>query len=57
MAKRDITLLAVLRTEDYARVWLNGSQVAEFESSLGLYGWARVPKSYPVTLALKARAK
>jgi len=53
-AKRDITMPAVLRTEDYTRVWLNGLQVAEFESSLGLYGWARVPKSCAVTLPLKA---
>ena len=49
-----MTLPAVLRTEDYARVWLNGERIAEVESSLGLYGWARVPKSYPLTLKLKA---
>jgi len=53
-AKKDVTLSAVLRTEDYARVWLNGVEVAEFESALGLYGWARVPKSQPVSLELKA---
>ncbi|MGO8745514.1 MAG: hypothetical protein ACLQNE_05950 [Thermoguttaceae bacterium] len=53
-AKRGVTLPAVLRTEDYARVWLNGERIAEVESSLGLYGWARVPKSYPLTLKLKA---
>jgi hypothetical protein len=44
----------VLRTEDYARLWLNGAQIGEFESTLGLYGWARVPKSLPVTLNLRA---
>jgi len=53
-ANKDVLVETVLRTEDYARVWLNGEQVAEVESNLGLYGWARVPKSYPVTLHLKA---
>ncbi|MCU0982241.1 MAG: hypothetical protein MUF25_24055, partial [Pirellulaceae bacterium] len=46
-------ILAKLR-QKMADVGFTRFDLGVLESSLGLYGWARVPKSYPVTLPLKA---
>jgi hypothetical protein len=53
-ARAEIALDAVYRTEDFARLWLNGTPVAETVRERSFYGASRTADSFPVRLTLHA---
>jgi hypothetical protein len=53
-ARQAVTVDAVYRSEDFVRVWLNGTVVAERECETGFYGASRTAHSFPLRLALQS---